>query len=111
MEEESYILPKMWDSLYFRKMGVDSMDEMGVLMCDAESNQCTITIHAQHEDSPSSRHKAYNDHLDKNNATNCQLVRACTVIEGENLKPMLLRVHKGVLIDDENQRESMLHSH
>ena len=46
MEEESYILPKMWDSLYFRKMGVDSMDEMGVLMCDAESNQCTITIHA-----------------------------------------------------------------
>ena len=58
---------------------------------------------------PSSRYAACNNYLDSNNTTKCQLASACTVIEGENLKPMFLRVHEGVLIDDENQRESLLY--
>ena len=34
---------------------------------------------------------------------------ARTVAEGENLKPTFLRVHERALMDDENQRESLLH--
>ena len=82
MEAESYILSKTWDSLCFRNMGVDSMEERNVLTCDAEDDQCTVTRNDWHVDSPSSRCVACYDYLDKNNTNECQLVSACTMIEG-----------------------------
>ena len=82
MEAESYVLPKMWDSLCLRNMGVDSMEERDILICDAAADQCTVTRHAWHIDSPSSRCAACDHCLDKNNATKCQLASSCTTTEG-----------------------------
>ena len=76
------VLPKMRDSLCFRNMEVDSMEERDALKCENAANQCTVTRHAYHVDSPYSRHSACNNYLDKNNATKCQLVHVYTVIEG-----------------------------
>ena len=80
-----------------------------MLTCDTTADQCVVTRGAWHVDSESSRHVACNDCLDKNNVTKCRLISACDVIEGPNLKPTLLRVHEGVLMEDENQEESLLH--
>ena len=81
---ESSVLAKMWDSLCFRNIDVDAIDEKNMLVCDTTADRCRSTIGAWHIDSTSSRCVACNNYLDKNNVTKCQLVSACTVVEGFN---------------------------
>ena len=49
------------------------------------------------------------NYLDSNNIVKCHIVSAWTVVESLNLPLTLLCVHKGVLINNENQIESLLH--
>ena len=109
VETESSVLGKMWDNLCIRNMDIEERGDEDILICDTAADQCAVTRGAWHIDSSSSRYVACNNYLDKNNITKCQLISAYTVIEGQNLKPTLLRVHEGVLMDDVNQKESLLH--
>ena len=109
VEAESSVLGNMWDKLYLMNIDIEERGEEDILICDTAADQCTVTRGAWHIDSSSSRYVACNNYLDKNNITKCQLVSACTVIKGQNLKPTLLRVHEGVLVEDANQKESLLH--
>ena len=109
MEAESSVLGKMWDTLCLRNMDIEERKEMGILICNTTADQYTVTRGTWYIDSSSSRYIACNNYVDKNNMTKCQLVSAYTVIEVLNLKPTLLRVHEGVLMEDNNQKESLLH--
>ena len=77
-------------------------------IADTAADQFTVTKRAWHIDTPLCRYVGYNNYLN-NITTKCQIVSACTVVEGPNLPPTLIRVHEGVLIDDDNQTESLLH--
>ena len=109
MEADSNAPPELWDSSCFQSMVADLKEEKHALTHVIEADRFTIKRNAQHAHAPSSRHEACNDHSDTTNATKCQLASRCTFIEGENIKPTPLRVHEGVLMDDENQWEYLLH--
>ena len=76
---------------------------------DIAVDQYTVTRRIWHIDALSHRYVDYDNYLDSNNRTKCQIVSACTVVEAPNLPPTLIRVHEGVLINDDNQTESLLY--
>ena len=85
------------------------MEDRDAKICDAAADQCTATRSDWHADSSTDRHVACNNYLDQNMVTKCQIVSLCVVIAGPNLRPTLLRVHEMVLMEDEAQKESLLH--
>ena len=93
MEEESCALPEMHANLCLRNAIIDSKEDRNILMCNTESDQCTVTSHSWHADAPSSRNVVCNKYLDTNNSIKCQIVSAHTLIEGHELKPNLIRIY------------------
>ena len=108
MENECNTLANAWDILCFRNVSVGNIEEENVWIVDTAADQCTVTRRAWHIDTLSHRYVGCNNYLN-NNTTKRQIVSAYTVVEGPNLPPTLIRMHEGVLINDDNQTESLLH--
>ena len=101
----------MWDSSCLRNVDIEAIEDRDMLICDTAADRCTVTRSAWHADSSTDRCVAHNNYLNQKLVIKCQLVSACAVIEGPNLKPTLLRVHEGVLMENKDQKESLLHPH
>ena len=111
-EAKSYTLATMYDVLTQKHLTIDPFPNTNILICNTAADQCMVTRKAWYIEAFNDRYVGCNNYLDPNSnetTCECQLVSTCTVLCGPNIKPILIRVYEGVLMDDDNQNESLLY--
>ena len=112
MDIESNFYSDWYDVLTLRNFNVDPFPDSNILICDTATDQCTVIRKAWHIEAFTNRFAGFSNYLDANNyatTQHCPLVSACTILCGPNLEPTMIRVNEGVLMENDNQAESLLH--
>ena len=97
----------MWEKLIIRH-NTTANEDARILTCDAAADQCAVVKKAWHVDERTNRSAMCRGHVgDK--TQKLDIASACSIAYGEGLLPMSIKANEALLIDNEEENESLSH--